>query len=199
MNRPSPQPAAGEIQEAQVRIDPGTGNLDGEDVTTIRRSLADLSGVFEDEPAYRAMPGQTPVYRVQAHLSVTEGTRGGLYFGTSFIEPGRVGDEYFMTKGHFHSVRDTAEYYWGIAGRGCLILMDEARRTWAQWVRPGSLHYIPGRVAHRLANTGDQTLVVGACWPSDASHDYASLASQGFSARLKCIDGRPQLQPCART
>ena len=34
-----------------------------------------------------------------------------------------------------------------------LILMDRERNTWAERMMPGSLHYIPGGVAHRVANT----------------------------------------------
>jgi glucose-6-phosphate isomerase len=98
-----------------------------------------------------------------------------------------------MTKGHFHSQTDRAEFYWGVKGKGMLILMDRSRKTWAEEVFPGSLHYIGGDVAHRLANTGDENLVVGACWPSDAGHDYEEIAINGFSARLMEVNGVPTL------
>jgi hypothetical protein len=55
-------------------------------------------------------------------LPVAEGTPGGLYWGTTFIQPGLVGDEYFMTKGHSHSLPDRAEYYITASGEGALIL-----------------------------------------------------------------------------
>ncbi|QNN25488.1 glucose-6-phosphate isomerase [Planctomycetales bacterium ZRK34] len=170
-----------------------TGQLEGPELATSQRTIGDLSGVFENEAARQAMSADRVVYRVTACMPVPDGTPGGLYFGTSFIESGRVGDEYFMTRGHWHRKIDTAEYYWGIAGEGVLILMDEARRCWAERVVPGSLHYIPGRVAHRLANVGDQMLAVGACWGSEAGHDYAAIERDGFSARLKSIDGAPTL------
>jgi glucose-6-phosphate isomerase len=35
---------------------------------------------------------------------------GDLAFGTSITSPGMVGDEYFMTKGHFHSILSTEEF-----------------------------------------------------------------------------------------
>lgn len=71
--------------------------------------------------------------------------------------------------------------------------MDESGKCWFEPIRPGSLHYIPGCVAHRLANTGDTPLRVGACWPSDAGHDYASIAEHGFTARLMNVGGIPTL------
>jgi glucose-6-phosphate isomerase len=98
-----------------------------------------------------------------------------------------------MTKGHFHACADRAEYYWGLEGEGMLILMDEQRRVWAERMFPGSLHYISGHVAHRVANTGSRTLSFAACWPSDAGHNYAEIAENGFAGRLICKNGAPAL------
>jgi len=178
---------------SSVQVDLLTGSLTGCNVVRQERRLRDLAGLYADTPALAALDQEQIVYRVEMHAAVAEGTPGGLFFGSSFLEPGRVGDEYFMTKGHFHANRDAAEYYWGVQGTGGLIIMDEAGHCWAEQVFSGSLHYIPGRVAHRLANTGNTTLVVGACWPADAGHDYAAIVERGFSARLREIDGRAQL------
>ena len=176
-------------------VDLTSGYLHGDGIKESARTLADLANVFENEAARAAMPQNTVVYRVQSQEMVTEGTPGGLFFGTSNVMPGQVDGEYFMTKGHVHQHRETAEYYWCIQGKGALILMDENRSCWVEWMQPGTLHYIPGNVAHRLANTGSEVLRVGACWPADAGHDYGSIKEAGFSARLKCVDGQPVLVP----
>jgi glucose-6-phosphate isomerase, archaeal len=181
------------IINPSVKVDLSSGKLAGEGVVEIKRTLEDLKGVFEDYEAYTNLDKSTIMYRVESHLKEKEGKEGGLFFGTSYIYPGTVGDEYFMTKGHFHGKYDTAEYYWCISGEGMLILMDENRNCWAERMTSGSLHYIPGRVAHRLANTGDNILAVGACWPADAGHDYDTIAEKGFSARLKSVNGVPTL------
>ncbi|MDD6684063.1 MAG: glucose-6-phosphate isomerase family protein [Clostridiales bacterium] len=173
-----------------------TGYMQGDGVSQSSRSLADLKNVFENEDARAGMDQQTIVYDVQSHAAVPEGTTGGLFFGTSNVMPGQVGDEYFMTKGHYHARKECAEYYWCIEGMGALILMDESGHCWFEEMSPGSLHYIPGFVAHRLANTGDVPLRVGACWPSDAGHDYATIAEHGFTARLKNVNGVPTLVDC---
>ncbi|MDO5144110.1 MAG: glucose-6-phosphate isomerase family protein [bacterium] len=173
-----------------------TGYMQGDGVSQSSRSLVDLKNVFENEDARAGMDQQTIVYDVQSHAAVPEGTTGGLFFGTSNVMPGQVGDEYFMTKGHYHARKECAEYYWCIEGTGALILMDESGRCWFEEMSPGSLHYIPGFVAHRLANTGDVPLRVGACWPSDAGHDYATIAEHGFTARLKNVNGVPTLVDC---
>jgi glucose-6-phosphate isomerase len=176
-----------------VTVDFSTGRLTGASVQESSRTVADLAGVFLDETARQALPAAQVAYRVQLYLPVAEGTLGGLFWGNTFIEPGRVGDEYFMTKGHFHAQRDRAEYYTTVQGQGALILMNEDGHTWYEAMHPGSVHYIPGRTAHRVANTGDSVLSFLACWPADAGHDYDTIATHGFGARLREVNGVPQL------
>ena len=182
-----------QILKSPVELSLSDYAMSGEPIVNQIRLLRDVSGIFINQEALSDLNPETPVYSVQAWLPVQEGTPGGLFFGVSTIMSGKVDNEYFMTKGHFHAKSDRAEFYWGVQGKGMLILMDRDRNTWAEQVYPGSLHYIAGEIAHRLANTGNENLVVGACWPSDAGHDYEQIASSGFSARLLEIDGKAQL------
>src|ERR1019366_7111711 len=163
-----------------IRIDFATGALSGAGIQEVVRTLGQLEGLFRDAGAWRSLDPQTLVYRVQAFQPIPDGQPGGLFWGSTFIEPGLVGDEYFMTKGHFHALRDRAEYYVTARGEGALILMDENWRTRFEPMRAGSVHYIPARAAHRVANTGSGILSFFACWPSDAGHDYQSIGGGGF-------------------
>lgn len=181
------------IMKSPVDLNLENFTITGEPVINQIRKLKDIHEIFGDEKACSEMEQEQLVYTVQSWLPVADGTPGGLFFGASTIYPGKVGDEYFMTKGHFHAQSDRAEFYWGVQGQGILILMDLERNTWAEEVYPGSLHYIGGDVAHRLSNCGASNLIVGACWPSDAGHDYAKIAGNGFSARLREIDGKAVL------
>lgn len=167
-----------------------SGTLSGDLVETAVKTYADVAAIFAET---EALPPETPVYEVQSYCPAPEGTEGGLFFGTSRIFPGKVNGEYFMTKGHFHGKRDRAEFYWGVSGQGLLLLMDAKRRCRAVSVVPGGLYYIPGETAHRLVNTGDEPLVVGACWPSDAGHDYDTILEQGFPVRIREIEGKPAI------
>lgn len=167
--------------------------LIGEKVQKSLKTLAELRGVFYNHEAYEKLPSDTLLYEVTCHFPVEEGTLGGLYFGITKIFPGKVGNEYFMTKGHFHANVDRAEYYWGIEGEGMLLLMDQERHIHTEKVYPGSLHYIPGGIAHRVANIGNSVLSFAACWPSDAGHNYQEILDKGFSATLQCVNGNPQL------
>jgi len=182
-----------EILKSPVDLNLVNFAMIGEPIINQVRKIKDIPGIFGDEKAYQKMDQEQLAYTVQSWLPVADGTPGGLFFGVSTIYPGKVGNEYFMTKGHFHLKSDRAEFYWGVQGKGMLILMDRDRNTWAEEIYPGSLHYIGGEIAHRLANTGSENLVVGACWPSDAGHDYQEIAVKGFSARLVENDGKPEL------
>lgn len=166
----------------------------GDEVIKSNRNLSDLKDLFQDVISYEAMDPGTLLYEVYSYTPFQDdGKTGALNFGITHIYPGKVGQEYFMTKGHFHAQDDRAEYYWGIEGEGVLILMDRKRNVWGEKMFPGSLHYIPGGVAHRVANTGNKVLSFAACWPSDAGHDYEEIAQQGFSTRLMEVNGTPRL------
>ncbi|MDA3906717.1 MAG: glucose-6-phosphate isomerase [Bacteroidales bacterium] len=168
--------------------------MQGKSVIELTKRLKDLPEIFENKQAFDQMDTEKIVYHVQAIFPVEEGREGGLFYGKTIIEPGKVGNEYFMTKGHFHKNANRAEFYWGILGEGVLLLMNEKRECWAEKIFPGSLHYIGGTIAHRTINTGNTPLSFGACWPSDAGHNYQEIINNGFSARLKELDGNPLLE-----
>ncbi|MEI8082820.1 MAG: glucose-6-phosphate isomerase family protein [Actinomycetes bacterium] len=172
-----------------------TGAVSGSDVVVSERRIADLTGVFADEAAFAATPADRLVYRTECVFPVAAGTEGGLFWGTTFIEPGTVGDEYFMTKGHIHAKADRTEFYFTYAGTGLLLMMDADRNCWAEEMTAGSTHAIPANTAHRTVNLGDDVLSFGACWPSDAGHDYRSIADAGFSARVRLVGEAVELVP----
>ncbi|MGO8720879.1 MAG: glucose-6-phosphate isomerase family protein [Acidobacteriaceae bacterium] len=178
-----------------ISIDWTSGALTGADVQTSTKTLGEIRSIFSDREAAGRIPANLEIYRVQAYTPVAAGTEGGLYWGRTVLRPGKVGDEYFMTKGHFHRVRNRAEYYLTVQGTGALLLMDEAGKTRYETMSPGSVHYIPGCTAHRVANTGETPLIFSACWPSDAGYDYETIERDGFSARMLQQDGGPVLVP----
>ncbi|MCL4417975.1 MAG: cupin domain-containing protein, partial [Actinobacteria bacterium] len=105
---------------------------------------------------------------------------GQLIFGTSIIYPGKVGSEYFMTKGHYHEKPDTAEIYFCLKGKGYLIMESLEGETSIIFMQSGSIGYVPPRWAHRTANTGDEPLICFYSVPADAGHDYEEIAKSGF-------------------
>jgi glucose-6-phosphate isomerase, archaeal len=167
------------------------GKMTGEPVQESFKTLLDLKRIFGDSAALSSLEPSREVYRVRWWAPASSGSEGGLFWGLTFLHPGKVGDEYFMTHGHFHANRSRAEFYGTVSGNGMLIEMNAERKTWGEIMTPGSLHYVRGENAHRIANTGTVPLLVWACWPTDAGYDYESIAGQGFSSRLVERDGKP--------
>lgn len=171
-----------------------TGLMDDDArIERANKTVGQMEYVFLDEFRRREMDAAKLVYAVEVWKPVAEGTEGGLYWGNSTVFPGMVGEEYFMTRGHYHARNDRAEFYTTVSGRGLLVLMDEHRHASVQEMGAGTTHYIPGRVAHRVVNTTEVPLTFLACWPSDAGHDYQSIAQQGFSVRVMRRNGRPEV------
>ena len=178
-----------------VYLDPQTRELGGPGVSQSRRTAAGLKGYFRDEAALAGLDQETVVYRVQAFEPQPEGTPGAVCCATTFLEPGLVGDEYYLTRGHFHVNEDRPEMEVTVAGEGYLVLMSEDRETRVEEMRRGSVHHVPPRTAHRVTNTGSAPLVFVSYWASETGHDYATIAAHGFSARVRAVDGQPRLVP----
>ncbi len=160
------------IKKSNVEYNGETFKLEGKEIQEKETRAKDLAGYFLDSAAYQQLDPETLMYRVEFQDNgLVEGTPGGLYFGITHLCPGVVGEEYFLTKGHFHAKRDTGEYYFGLQGHG-LLMMTENGETQLEAVVPGSVHYIPGNTAHRLINTGTGMLSVSACWQTESGHDY---------------------------
>ena len=79
------------------------------------------------------------------------------------MKPVLVNGECNITRGHFHQALNCDEIYFCFQGEGLLLYMDENGKCWAEKMSAGSVHYIDGRLAHRLVNTGDGELHIGAC------------------------------------
>lgn len=158
------------------------------------RHLADLRGSFADEPAFQAMlaDGNPVLYRVIA-VEPASGP-GDLHYGLGILYPGKVGSEYFLTKGHLHSTREAAEVYIGLAGEGFMLLEDEATRAIRmEPLGAGRVVYVPGFTAHRTINTGSEPLVYFGIYPASAGHDYGVIAKRNFRKVLVERDGKPTL------
>lgn len=176
-----------------TQMDIATGVLDPERKTTCQR-LADMQGWYTED--VDAGDADQLVYRV-LHMPVPE-ENSEIQCSTTVLQPGRVGREYFMTRGHFHEVRDRSEVYIGLRGEGRLVLASEDGRHVVEPLVPGAVCYIPGGWAHRSVNVGDEPLVFFAAFVGDAGHDYGTIEKQGFPVLVVAGDDGPEVVPNPR-
>ena len=105
---------------------------------------------------------------------------GDLSFGTTILYPGKIGSEYYMTKGHFHTVLDTAEVYYVLSGSGYMVMENPEGDTREIPLTAGEATYVPRRYAHRTVNTGNEPLVLFFVFAADAGHDYGTIEEKGY-------------------
>ena len=153
------------------------------------RYLSDMKAMYQDQDAVEEMlDSDDPLVYEVYEISVPE-ENGQLIHCTSIIYPGKVGEEYYMTKGHYHERRDTAESYFCLSGEGYLLTQTEDGDAEALRMVPGRLVYIPPYWAHRTVNTGDEPFVFFGVYPGDAGHDYGSIEEVGFPQLVVEKDG----------
>lgn len=174
-----------------TRLDLPTGMLEPERAV----SVTDLDGMpgyyLEQDGAENRV-----VYRVSA-VPVPQ-TGDEIAHSTTVIEPGTVGREYHMTKGHFHAVWRRSEIYVGLSGEGVLLMATADGDHRAEPLRPGNVCYIPGGWAHRSVNTGAEPLVFLATYIGDAGYDYRTIAEQGFPVLVVAGSDGPEIVPNPR-
>jgi len=173
-------------------LDPAAGVLHGASRRTVRR-LSDLRGCYRDAATLEGLIREDDrVVYEYAEAEVAE-EPGQLRWGTTVIYPGKVGDEYHMTKGHRHAWTEASEVYLGLRGFGWVLVESPQGESAVVELRPGQVAYVPPGWAHRTVNVGNTPLVFFAVYPATAGHDYASVAARGFAKRVVERHGQPTL------
>ena len=151
------------------------------DAPLVRRHLRDLAGCHADAVAFeRATAEDNPLVYTVSSVEAGSGD-GALHYGLGMLLPGRVGAEYYLTKGHYHAWREAAEVYVGLRGEGCLLLeAEDSGETRLLPLGEGGVVYVPGWTAHRTVNTGSEPLLYLGIYPARAGHDYAPIARTNF-------------------
>ncbi len=170
--------------------DPTTGTLTGSNGRYEKR-LTDLEGLYRDEAAFFASlkdDDGAPVYWVES--SEVEPGPGGLITGISVLEPGRVGAEYYMTRGHLHAEADRSEVYTCVHGHGVMLLETLDGRSEAVELRVGETVYVPGHWIHRSVNVGQERFATVFVYAADAGQDYEVIREAGGMRSLVVADGQ---------
>lgn len=177
----------------QVELDPKTGIPRRYERKLVRR-LSDLRGFFSDNELVEEIlaRGKNPIiYKVYEIPQIP--SEGLFSLACTVLNQGKVGGEYYFTKGHFHVKEPTSEVYIGLKGKGMLLLQNREGRVVHLQLEAGNVTYVPPRWAHRAINTGKGKMVFLAVYPSDAGHDYGSIERSGFARLVVERGGKPAL------
>ena len=175
-----------------IDFDPSTGlsmKLD-----TGKRMLSQMPGMFYDKEQFEKDVAENDQLVYEFHSMPAPEHPGDLAFGCSILYPGKVGDEYFFTKGHFHEVIDTCEVYYCLKGHG-YMLCESPEGDWDCFeMLPGQVVYVPKRYAHRSINVSpNETLITYYVFRADAGHNYGAIETKGYRKLLVDRDGVPTI------
>lgn len=171
-----------EIKKVNVYQDYLNGVITGSEVSKYVKYYKDLKKLYENEDPM--LCDETIMYEVYSYEKGDPNQSGNLNWGLTVMKPVYVDEECNVTRGHFHQNLDCAEIYFCLHGEGLLLYMDETGDCFAEKMEIGSVHHIDGKYAHRLVNTGNEELRVGACWAVGAGHDYGRIEQHPFNVRI---------------
>ncbi len=160
----------------------------------IQRYLSNMDGQYHDRDAYQDKLAKGDILLYEVYEIKRPEVEGEILHGISIVHPGKIGNEYFMTKGHYHTVLDTAEIYFTLSGKGVMV-METPEGEWAvEELKPGGVLYVPPRWAHRSVNTSAEgDLVMFFAYPGNAGHDYGTIEEQGFKKMVMELEGTPEI------
>lgn len=144
-----------------------------------RRKLSDMSDSFYNRQEVKKIleKGVDPIL-YEVHDRPTPPESGQLAVATTIVYPGKIGDEYYMTKGHYH-YENQAEMYLCLSGIGYLLLHTKEYKPIILEMKKGKFLYIPPNWAHRVINVGNEKLIWLNFYPPIGGHDYDTIEKEG--------------------
>ena len=176
------EPAACNVRVQEGRLENSTGKY--------VKHLSDLSGLYADTAAFDALlnvDGDMIVYEVTEHRP--SNSEGDLIFGVTRLSPGKIGNEYYLTRGHIHKNANRSEIYYGETGMGVMLMESPDGQTRTVEIAPRVMCYVPPYWIHRSVNVGNDDLVMTFAYPADAGQDYDVIARTGGMQQRIVDDG----------
>jgi glucose-6-phosphate isomerase len=170
------------VDVTTLEIQPNTGGY--------LKRIGELDGIYADQKSFEQVVQSRSdeiAYRVN-ELRFT-GQSNDLITGISVLNPGKVGSEFFMTRGHLHQRADRPETYYCLAGHGILLMETLEGKVEAAEMRTGSLVYVPPFWIHRSVNVGSELFATLFSYPADAGQNFEIVRQAGGFNRIVIDNG----------
>lgn len=168
-------------------VDIAAGKLQGA-TNHYQKTFRDLDGLYEDAEAFAKLlneRGDAVAYEVTDYKP--SANAGDIIIGVTRMEPGKVGCEYYMTRGHIHARPNRPEMYYGESGLGVMLLESPDGQVRTVEIGPKTMCYVPPFWIHRSVNVGSEPLVMTFSYPADSGQDYDIIARAG-GMRSRIVD-----------
>jgi glucose-6-phosphate isomerase len=159
-----------------IEFDLVQGIMKNPDNHLVRRA-SDMRGYYSDDGALEELIDHgDPVHYEVFEKEIPE-QYGHLRFCISSTQPGTIGGEYFMTKGHYHTIAETAEIYLCLRGQGYMLMKTST-----------------GEGAYEKFVPGQKPLISFCVYPGNAGHNYGDIKIEGFPMKVVNQNGRVVFQ-----
>ncbi len=143
------------------------------------RCWSDMSDYFKEQPPV----GDPLIYETFAWPDGSAATNLLVVF--TVLRAGKIGQEHFHTKGHFHVGEDGSEVAICYAGEGILETAPQGGAVRATAMAAGTHVLIPAGHAHRMVNAGDEPVVFLSICSAGVDHDYHSVLQFNWRRRTR--------------
>ncbi len=151
-----------------------------------QKLFRDMEGLYADQEIFNKMLpewSERMVYEVRDQRASEN--PGDLIFGTTVMMPGKVGKEFFMTRGHQHLKAECAETYFGLSGEGVLLMESPEGDIEVKKIKEEIMVYVPPYWIHRSVNTGKNPFIFLFNYPADSGQDYGIIErNKGMRKRI---------------
>lgn len=139
-----------------------------------RTRLRDIKDIFYDVKAVRDRDDSEAIYK--SYLRQNK----GLSYRMVVVNPGKIGDEFYKTRGHFHRNAADTEIYLTLRGNGLLLLQHKrTNRCMFVPLKVGNVANVPPYYAHRVVNIGNEELTILSIFPRTSGSDYKTIREKG--------------------
>ncbi|MEO7372900.1 MAG: glucose-6-phosphate isomerase family protein [Terrimesophilobacter sp.] len=160
--------------------------------------LSEMAGRYADQAAEKQLLTSANPLIYRADEIPAPERSGELHTSVTVLYPGKVGDEYFMSKGHYHVREECVKVYLAVTGTGYLLMQTSQGDTMEVPMVPGTIVYCAAGWAQRTVNVGSDPFAYFKYWPGDSGHDYDRVIDEGgFFKRILDRDGTPTIVDAA--
>ena len=138
--------------------------------------LKDMKNFFSDKASIKARIKENPliytVWRLKEKAS---------NYSLTLLEPGKIGKEHFMTRGHYHK-RPYPEIY--ILLKGKVLFIEQNKKIRTIKFKKNVIYYLEPGYAHRTVNIGNTRTELLTIESSKAGHTYKEIEKKGFRKKF---------------
>lgn len=134
--------------------------------------LRDAKDFFSDQKAVKAKLKKNPVIYTVYRMRDRQ-----IEYSLTVLNPGTIGGEHYMTRGHYHKTPST-EIFILLKGRG--VILEKNSRVRRTYPKKDEVYVSRPNLAHRSVNLGRTRMEFLTIQQAGVGHEYGEIKKKGF-------------------